>query len=215
MKTSHLSLLEILTTLSTAIPNPKCRLVYRSAFELLVAVMLSARTTDEIVNRATAQLFNIASSPAAILALNQDKLLQILKSVGFYHTKTTHLRKMCQQILSDFKGEVPSTQTELMTLSGVGRKTANVVLNIWFRKPTIAVDTHVARVATRLGLVSASDPLNIESQLIKQLPAQYGLTAGMLLLLHGRYTCTAKKPKCSVCPFQQTCPSVNQFSHCS
>ena len=206
MKTRPLH--EILSVLTAEIPNPQCRLIYHSAFELLVAVMLSARTTDEIVNRATVPLFKIASTPAAILAINQDKLLQMLKSVGFYHTKTAHLREMCQQLITNFKGEVPSTRTELMTLSGVGRKTANVVLNIWFKQPTIAVDTHVARVTQRLGLVTTADPLEIELQLLKQLPEQFALTAGMLLLLHGRYVCTAKKPQCSKCPFKSSCPSV-------
>lgn len=213
------AIVKIFATFQQACFNPQTELIYHTAFELLVAVMLSAQATDRAVNQATKKLFAVANTPDAILKLGITELKSYIKNIGLYHNKSLNLIKTCHMLLTNFGGEVPATRAELMLLPGVGRKTANVILNTYFKQPVIAVDTHVARVAQRLRLV-ARDPnkaltvLAIEEQLMQNIPHQYLLNAHHWLILHGRYICQARKPKCDTCNVQQWCvfPSMQNQS---
>lgn len=197
--------LEIFTRLSAAIPEPTTELIYNSPFELLIAVVLSAQATDKSVNKATAKLFPIANTPQKILALGETGLKEYIKTIGLYNSKATNIIKLCQSLLEKHNGQVPQTREQLEALAGVGRKTANVLLNTAFGQPTIAVDTHIYRVANRTGLASGKNVLEVENKLDKTAPKQFKQDAHHLLILHGRYTCIARKPRCGSCVIEDLC----------
>ncbi len=186
-------------------PEPRGELNHRNPFELLVAVILSAQATDKGVNRATGPLFSAAETPQAMLDLGLEGLTEYIHSIGLYPTKAKNILATCQKLITDFAGEVPQTRASLETLPGVGRKTANVVLNIAFNQPTLAVDTHVFRVANRTGMGTGKTPLAVEEKLLKVVPKEYMRHAHHWLILHGRYTCTARSPKCSTCLIADLC----------
>ena len=177
-------------------PHPTTELQYQSNYELLVAVMLSAQATDVSVNKATAKLFPVANTPESIVALGVETLKTYIKSIGLYHTKAENVIKMSAILLAQHQGQVPNTREALEALPGVGRKTANVVLNTAFGQATMAVDTHIFRVANRLHLSRGKRPLAVEKDLVKHIPKEYHKEAHHWLILHGRYICTARKPKC-------------------
>jgi endonuclease-3 len=192
-------------TLKAANPRPVTELKYTSAFELLVAVLLSAQATDVSVNKATRKLFPVANTPQAILDLGLEGLEDYIKTIGLYHTKAKNLLATCQILVEQHGGQVPRTREALETLPGVGRKTANVVLNSAFGEATIAVDTHIFRVSNRTGLAPGKTPLEVELKLLKRVPAEYLVDAHHWLILHGRYVCTARKPLCWRCGVSQFC----------
>ncbi len=196
---------EVLLRLAQRFREPGTELIYGSNFELLIAVILSARTTDAIVNRVTKKLFAIAATPAAILELETTQLELYIKSSGFYRSKARHILATCKILLERFNGIVPGEREYLAMLPGVGRKTANVILNVAFAMPTIAVDTHVFRVAHRLALTARKTPEMVEQDLLKIVPKKFARTAGMLLLLHGRHVCLARKPRCNICALKDIC----------
>lgn len=191
--------------LAIAIPNPETELQYSSSFELLIAVVLSAQATDKGVNKATAKLFPIANTPQAVLALGLEGLKAYIKTIGLFNTKGANIIKLCQRLIDKHGGEVPQTREELEELAGVGRKTANVILNTAFGFPVIAVDTHIFRVSNRTGLAKGKNVLIVEKNLEKWVPRKYKLDAHHLLILHGRYTCIARKPRCGSCVIEDLC----------
>jgi endonuclease-3 len=186
-------------------PEPKGELDYVNAFTLLVAVVLSAQATDAGVNKATKRLFELAPTPAAMVALGVEQITDLIKTIGLYRGKAKNVFALSQLLIERHGGEVPEDRVALEALPGVGRKTANVVLNIWFKQPTIAVDTHLFRVSNRTGLAPGANPLVVEQQLLKSVPAQYLLHAHHWLILHGRYVCKARKPECWRCVIRQWC----------
>jgi endonuclease III len=186
-------------------PAPATELEHSTPFELLVAVMLSAHTTDKSVNIATRQLFPLANTPAALIKLGEEGVKPYLKSVGLYNTKTKNLIALCQVLVEQHNGEVPKTREALEALPGVGRKTANVVLNIVFGEATIAVDTHIFRVANRTGLAAGKTPREVEDALVASVPKAYLQNAHHWLILHGRYVCVARSPKCPSCIIADLC----------
>jgi endonuclease-3 len=192
-------------TLQSIDPEPKTELNYSTPFELLIAVLLSAQATDVGVNKATAKLFPVANTPEAFLKLGEDGLKQYINSIGLYNSKAKHAIQTARKLVHEFNGEVPRTRKELESLPGVGRKTANVVLNVLWGEPTMAVDTHIFRVANRTGLAPGKNPLEVEKKLLKVIPKKYLKHAHHWLILHGRYTCTARKPKCHACPINAEC----------
>jgi len=196
---------KILQLLQQAIPNPKIELHYTSNFELLLAVILSAHTTDNGVNLTTAKLFPIANTPSAILALGENKLKQYLKNLGLYNAKAANIIKTCKILVEQHNSIVPHTRAALEALPGVGRKTANVILNVAFDQPTIAVDTHIFRVSNRTKIAPGATPLTVEQKLLKTIPQKFLLIAHHLLVLHGRYICKAKKPLCAQCVINKLC----------
>ena len=196
---------EFFRRLRKADPHPKSELDYASPFELLVAVILSALATDKSVNLATAKLFPAANTPEAIVKIGEAGLIEYIKAIGLYRMKAKNVVETCRRLLADHGGQVPRTRDELEKLPGVGRKTANVVLNVAFGEPTIAVDTHVFRVSNRTGLASGKDPLAVEMKLEKVVPAEFRLHAHHWLILHGRYTCLARKPLCPTCIVSDLC----------
>jgi endonuclease-3 len=196
---------EIFRRLREANPTPRTELEYRTPFELLVAVVLSAQATDKSVNLATRELFKKANTPAKILALGQDDLEHYVKSIGLYRAKAKNVLATCRILLSEHGGQVPRTREELEKLPGVGRKTANVVLNVAFGEPTIAVDTHIFRVSNRTAIAPGKDPLEVEQRLLKFVPEEFRLHAHHWLILHGRYVCVARKPKCPACIIRDLC----------
>ena len=183
-------------TLKSANPSPQTELQYASVFELLTAVLLSAQATDVGVNKATRRLFAVANTPAQILALGVDGLESYIKTIGLYRSKAKHLLQTCQILIEQHGGEVPRSREALEALPGVGRKTANVVLNVAFGEPTMAVDTHIFRVSNRTGLAPGKTPLAVELGLMKRVPADYLVDAHHWLILHGRYVCQARRPLC-------------------
>jgi len=195
----------IFRRLAAANPEPKTELEHSGPFELLVAVMLSAHTTDKSVNAATRKLFPVANTPEAILALGEEGVKPYLKTVGLYNAKSRNLIGLCRMLVELHGGKVPADRDSLEALPGVGRKTANVVLNIIFGEHEIAVDTHIFRVANRTGLAPGKDPLEVEAKLLKVVPKAYLRHAHHYLILHGRYTCVAKKPLCGRCPIYAQC----------
>lgn len=197
--------LEIFSRLAVAIPEPTTELIYNSAFELLIAVVLSAQATDKSVNKATAKLFPVANTAQKILALGEAGLKEYIKTIGLYNSKAANIIKLCQSLLEKYNGEVPQTREQLEALAGVGRKTANVLLNTAFGQPTIAVDTHIYRVANRTGLAIGKNVLEVEKILDKTTPKQFKQDAHHLLILHGRYTCIARKPRCGSCVIEDLC----------
>ena len=186
-------------------PTPVTELQYQSPFELLIAVMLSAQMTDKGVNKATATLFPIANTPADFLKLGSDKLEFYLKSINYFRAKTRHILKTCQILITQHNSHVPDTREKLEGLPGVGRKTANVILSVLFDQAVIAVDTHIFRVANRTGLAKGKTPRIIEDLLLKKIPEKYLKKAHHWLVLHGRYTCTARQPHCKTCIIQPYC----------
>lgn len=198
----RIALFELLTE---AIPEPKTELQYRTPFELLIAVILSAQATDKSVNKATAQLFPVAADAQAIVALGEEGLKPYIKTIGLFNSKAKNIVQCCRLLLERHHGEVPRSRAELEALPGVGRKTANVILNTAFDEPTIAVDTHIFRVANRTGLARGKTVLEVERKLDKAVPPHFKKNAHHLLILHGRYTCTARKPHCPVCVIAEHC----------
>ena len=196
---------ELFSRLAELDPDPKTELVYSSPFELLVAVILSAQATDVGVNKATKRLFPVANTPAAILALGEDGLKRYISSIGLYNAKAANVIAMCRQLLELHDGQVPRTREALEALPGVGRKTANVVLNTAFGEATIAVDTHIFRVSNRTGLAPGKTVRQVEDKLLKVVPDDYLQGAHHWLILHGRYTCKARKPECWRCPIRDLC----------
>ena len=186
-------------------PEPKGELEYLNAFTLLVAVALSAQATDAGVNKATKKLFELAPSPAAMVALGVERIEELVKTIGLYRTKAKNVFALSQMLLDRHGGEVPEDREALEALPGVGRKTANVVLNIWFKQPTIAVDTHLFRVGNRTGMAPGANPLAVEQVLLKVVPKQYLLHAHHWLILHGRYVCKARTPECWRCAIAEWC----------
>jgi endonuclease-3 len=196
---------EIFRRLREATPAPTTELVYRTPFELLVAVVLSAQATDKSVNLATARLFEAANTPRAIASLGVEGLEPYIRSIGLYRTKAKNLVALSKILLDEHGGEVPAERAALERLPGVGRKTANVVLNTAFGHPTVAVDTHIFRVANRTGLAPGKDPLEVEQKLLKHTPPEFLKEAHHWLILHGRYVCVARKPKCPECLIRELC----------
>jgi endonuclease-3 len=186
-------------------PDPESELVWKNAYTLLVSVVLSAQTTDKSVNKATEPLYKIADTPEKMLNLGEKKLEEYIRSIGLFRTKAAHVIELSRMLVSDFNGQVPRTREELMKLPGVGRKTANVVLNVVFHEPTMPVDTHLLRICPKIGLAEGSTPLEVEESLVSRIPAEYMLHAHHWLILHGRYTCTARNPKCSTCLINDIC----------
>ena len=192
-------------TLQAANPQPQTELEYTSVFELLAAVLLSAQATDVGVNKATRRLFVVADTPQKILALGLAGLEDHIKTIGLFRSKARHLLETCRILVERHGGEVPSTRDALEALPGVGRKTANVVLNVAFGQPTMAVDTHIFRVSNRTGLAPGKTPLAVEQRLLKRVPAQYAVDSHHWLILHGRYVCLARKPRCFECSVAVFC----------
>jgi endonuclease-3 len=201
---------EVFRRFAAALPEPKGELAYKSPFTLLVAVVLSAQATDAGVNRATPALFARASTPEKMAALGEEGIIELIRTIGLFRTKARSLLALSKKLVADFAGKVPTTREDLMTLAGVGRKTANVVLNTAFRQPTIGVDTHVFRVANRTGIAPGADPLAVELKLEKVVPDQYKLHAHHWLILHGRYVCVARRPKCPECLIVDICRYPNK-----
>ncbi len=196
---------QILERLRTANPHPTTELHYSTPFELLIAVILSAQATDVGVNKATARLYPVANTPAAILALGVEGLKAYIKTIGLYNAKAENIIKSCAQLLTKHDGQVPENREALEALPGVGRKTANVVLNTAFGWPTIAVDTHIFRVANRTGFAPGKNVEAVEQKLLKTVPAEFKLDVHHWLILHGRYTCIARKPRCGSCLIEDLC----------
>jgi endonuclease-3 len=196
---------EIFRRLKALNPEPKTELEYRTPFELLVAVMLSAQATDRSVNQATPRLFALAPSPEAMLTLGQDGLEQAIKTIGLYRTKAKNLLAASRILVDSHGGEVPRDREALESLPGVGRKTANVILNTAFGEPTIAVDTHIFRVANRTGIAPGKNVAEVEKKLLKFVPEAYRKNAHHWLILHGRYVCKARKPECPACAIRDLC----------
>ena len=196
---------QIFERLAAANPNPRSELEYGSPFELLVAVVLSAQATDKGVNKATARLFPVARTPQAFVKLGVDGLIPYISSIGLFNTKAKNVVALSQKLLDEHGGEVPRDRDALEQLPGVGRKTANVVLNVAFGEPTIAVDTHIFRVANRTRLAVGKDPEAVERQLVKVTPDEFRLNAHHWLILHGRYVCIARVPKCPACIIADLC----------
>lgn len=196
---------EVLRLLQEAYPDARCALNYETPFQLLVATMLSAQSTDKTVNRVTENLFLVYSTVQDFLQLQQSELEEAIKEIGLYRNKAKNILSMCRELVTRFAGEVPSTMEELLSLPGVGRKTANVVLSNAFNVPAIAVDTHVFRVSNRIGLASADNVLDTEKQLLESIPRELWSTSHHWLIWHGRKVCDARKPKCGMCVLKQYC----------
>jgi endonuclease-3 len=199
------SIVPFFEVFQAANPTPETELLYTSAFELLTAVLLSAQATDVGVNKATRPLFAVANTPQAILDLGLEGLEHYIKTIGLYHSKARHLLQTCAILVAQHGGQVPRTREALEALPGVGRKTANVILNVAFGEPTMAVDTHIFRVANRTGLGPGKTPLAVERQLLKRIPSAFLLHAHHWLILHGRYVCQARKPQCWRCAVSPYC----------
>lgn len=201
----------IFDRLAETIPEPTTELDFSTSFELLIAVVLSAQATDKGVNKATAKLFPVANTPQAILALGLDGLKNYVKTIGLYNAKATNIITLCGQLLDKHHGQVPETREELEALAGVGRKTANVILNTAFGQHTIAVDTHIFRVSNRTKIAPGKNVLEVERKLDKWVPKSHKKEAHHLLILHGRYTCVARKPKCGQCVIADLCEYDNKM----
>ena len=204
-------ILEIMEIFNQRDPNPKCELNYTNAYTLLVAVVLSAQSTDKGVNKATEALFKIADTPQKMLSLGLEKLKTYIKTIGLYNNKAKNIIALSEELVKNHQGVVPEDRNILETLPGVGRKTANVVLNVWFNQPTLAVDTHVMRISHRLNLSDGKTPLKVEEDLLKVLPQNYVKNANHWLVLFGRYICKAQKPDCANCPLQKFCHSTDKL----
>ena len=186
-------------------PNPTSELKWTNSFTLLVSVVLSAQATDKSVNKATESLYKIADTPQKILSLGEDNLISYIKSIGLYKSKTKHIIELSKMLISEFDSKIPDNLEDLIKLPGVGRKTANVVLNVLFNKPTMPVDTHLLRTSPKIGLAQGSTPLEIEKSLCARIPQEYMNHAHHWLILHGRYVCTARNPHCENCIINDIC----------
>ena len=195
----------IFERLRSANPKPTTELVYRTPYELLVAVVLSAQATDKSVNAATVRLFQVANTPEAMVVLGADGLERYIRSIGLFRTKARNVIELSRMLIARHGGEVPDSRAGLESLPGVGRKTANVVLNTAFGQPTVAVDTHIFRVANRTRIAPGKDPLEVEEKLLKFTPEEFRLHAHHWLILHGRYVCVARKPRCPRCTIRDLC----------
>lgn len=202
---SAAEILKIMEVFRQLDPNPRCELNYTNAFTLLVAVVLSAQSTDKGVNKATAKLFAVADTPQKMLDLGIENLKNHIKTIGLYNNKAKHIMTMSQELVDKYHGVVPDNREQLQTLAGVGRKTANVVLNVWFNRPTLAVDTHVMRISHRLDFSQGKTPLEVEKDLLRNLPEEYVKNTNHWLVLFGRYICKAQKPDCANCPISRFC----------
>lgn len=205
LRLSRDEIAQIYTHLQSIDPEPVTELNYSNPFTLVVAVALSAQSTDAGVNKATKALFEIADTPAGMVALGEDTVRDHIKTIGLYRNKAKNVIALSQKLIDDFDGIVPEDRDALTTLPGVGRKTANVVMNVVFGHPTMAVDTHIFRVGNRTGMAPGKDPLEVELNLLKALPPEYGEHAHHWLILHGRYTCVARTPKCYKCGIAHIC----------
>lgn len=186
-------------------PNPTSELKWTNSFTLLVSVVLSAQATDKSVNKATESLYKIADTPQKILSLGEDTLISYIKSIGLYKSKAKHIIELSKMLISEFDSKIPDNLEDLIKLPGVGRKTANVVLNVLFNKPTMPVDTHLLRISPKIGLAQGSTPLEIEKSLCARIPQEYMNHAHHWLILHGRYVCTARNPHCENCIINDIC----------
>ena len=202
-------IITVMERLKAQNPNPKSELNYVNPYTLLVAVVLSAQATDKSVNLATGPLFKVADTPQKMLALGIDGLIPYIKSIGLYRNKAANIIELSRQLISDFNGQVPDDRDKLMTLRGVGRKTANVVLNVIFHKPVMPVDTHLLRICPKIGLAQGTTPEQVEQSLLERIPPEYLEHAHHWLLLHGRYVCTARNPKCNECIIKEICKEHN------
>lgn len=202
---SKAAILEMFTRFQAASPDPKSELEYVNPFTLLVAVVLSAQATDAGVNKATRALFKIADTPEKLVKLGEDRVREFIKTIGLYRNKARNVIELSRQLIANHGGDVPRDRDALEALPGVGRKTANVVLNVAFGEPTMAVDTHVFRVANRTGLSSGRTPLDVEEDLLRVIPPQFGMHAHHWLILHGRYVCKARRPECPTCLIRDLC----------
>lgn len=207
---NHAKRREIFQRLRDHNPEPTTELAYNSPFELLVAVVLSAQATDRSVNQATARLFPVANTPEAILELGEDGLKEHIQTIGLYNSKARNIMRLCQMLVDHHEGSVPRSRADLEALPGVGRKTANVILNTAFGEPTIAVDTHIFRVANRTGLAPGKTVRAVEDKLERWTPAAFARDAHHWLILHGRYVCTARKPRCGACVIEDLCEYQNK-----
>ena len=205
--------IEILKRLRAANPHPTTELNFSSPFELLIAVILSAQATDKGVNKATDKLFPVANTPQAILALGVDGLKEYIKTIGLFNSKAENIIKTCRGLIEKHNGEVPEDREALEALAGVGRKTANVVLNTAFGHPTIAVDTHIFRVCNRTAFAPGKDVVKVEEKLVKVVPAEFKVDVHHWLILHGRYTCVARKPRCGACMIEDLCEYKNKTEY--
>ena len=192
-------------TLAAANPRPQTELEFTSVFELLVAVLLSAQATDVSVNKATKALFALAPTPQKMVDLGVDRVTELIRTIGLFRTKARNLVETCRLLVQRHGGEVPRTREALEALPGVGRKTANVVLNVAFGEPTMAVDTHIFRVANRTGLAPGRNPLEVETKLLQRIPERWRVDAHHWLILHGRYVCLARSPRCDACAVRRWC----------
>ena len=204
-KLSRAEIVELFSRLRELNPRPTTELEFTTPFELLVAVVLSAQATDVGVNKATRKLFPVANTPAAILALGETQLKRYISTIGLFNTKAANVIALCKQLLDQYDGEVPNNREALEALPGVGRKTANVVMNTAFGELTMAVDTHIFRVSNRTGLAPGKDVRQVEDNLLHVVPEEFLRDAHHWLILHGRYTCIARKPKCPACPIRDIC----------
>ena len=200
------TLIQIFTRFRDAEPEPKGELHHTNAYTLLVAVALSAQATDVGVNKATAKLFEIADTPEKMLALGEDGLISHIKTIGLYRNKAKNVIKLSEILIRDYGGQVPSSRAALQSLPGVGRKTANVVLNMWWHVPAQAVDTHIFRLGNRSGICPGRDVDQVERAIEDHIPAEFQQHAHHWMILHGRYICLARKPKCGICPITDLCP---------
>lgn len=203
-------ILEIMQIFARENPNPQCELNFHNLYTLLVAVVLSAQSTDKGVNRATAALFKVADTPQKMLALGEEKLKSYIKTIGLFNNKAKNIMALSRQLVEEFGGDVPADRDTLTTLAGVGRKTANVVMNVWYHQPTLAVDTHVMRIAHRLNFSQGKTPLEVEQDLMKVLPDNMVINTNHWLVLFGRYICKAQKPLCQQCPIFSYCTSKDK-----
>ena len=199
-------IIEVMKRFKKNNPEPKSELVWTNPYTLLVSVVLSAQATDKSVNKATEPLYKIADTPKKMLKLGEEGLIPYIKSIGLYRTKAKHVIELSRKLAEDFGGEIPHDRDALMSLPGVGRKTANVVLNVVWNEPTMPVDTHLQRIAPKIGLAEGKTPLEIEQSLVKRIPKRYMKHAHHWLILHGRYVCTARNPKCAECILGSICP---------
>jgi len=186
-------------------PAPRSELVWKNAYTMLVSTVLSAQATDKSVNKATESLYKIADTPQKMLDLGEERLISYIRSVGLYRTKARHVIELSRMLVEKFDGEVPHTREELEMLPGAGRKTANVVLNVVFGQPVMPVDTHLMRICPKIGLAEGKTPLEVEKSLVRRIPGKYMLQAHHWLILHGRYTCTARNPRCDICIIRDLC----------
>lgn len=208
---SNSEILQIIDIFHKKDPNPRCELNYSNAYTLLVAVVLSAQSTDKGVNKATENLFKIADTPHKMVELGIDKLKEHIKTIGLYNNKAKNIIALSNELITKHNGIVPNSREQLENLAGVGRKTANVVLNVWFNQPTLAVDTHVMRIAHRLDFSKGKTPLEIEKDLVKNIPENYLKNTNHWFVLFGRYICKAKKPDCLNCPINTYCYSKDKI----